>query len=205
MTEIRDWKFRKKYGLSRQEADDRVDQAVAIIVAMSQRRDLRAGGIDVNSLHFRQEMKKIRFRSKSGGVKKYHPDYGCFNAYAYALLLYIEQWHPDAERVEFIVERNGEITKHIQEFHSHLSRYLTIKNKPHLAKMVGELLPVGKDNSLAQAADVLCWHMGRARRPETMSDDDMGRYNLLADIEGFRVPLDESLVSDLRNAFEGGA
>ena len=202
MTEIRSRKFREKYKLSRYQAEERIDEAVAIITQLG---TLRAGGIDLNSLHFRQEMKEIRFRSKSGGIKKYHPDYSCFNAYAYALLLYLEKWHPEVEKVDFLVERNGEITKHIQTFHSHLYEYLRMRNKPHLARLVGELLPVGKERIPTQAADVLCWHIGRARHPETMDNSDIRRYNLLIRIEGFRVPLDKKLIADLRKAFEAAS
>jgi TRAP-type mannitol/chloroaromatic compound transport system substrate-binding protein len=52
-------------------------------------------------------MKDVQFIAKTGGIKKYHPDYLSLSAYAYAVLLYLEAWHPEAEKVDFIVERNG--------------------------------------------------------------------------------------------------
>ena len=132
----------------------------------------------------------------------HHPDYFCFQAYVFAVLTYVEKWHPDAEKVDFIVERNGEITKHIQTFHSNMATVLQQRGKGFLASLVGELMPGGKDRIPLQAADVLCWHMGRARNPKTMDDDDIRRHNSLADIDGMRVPIEESIVNTIRAAYE---
>jgi hypothetical protein len=199
MTEIRSRAFRDQYGLTKLQADDRLDQAVSVI---SQLESLRAIGIDVNSAHFRKEMKAIKFRAKTGGAKNYHQDYLCFCTYAFAVLRYLDQWNPEVEKVDFIVERNGEITKHIQEFHSNLATNASLLHRSNLARLVGDLIPAGKDRIPLQAADVLCWHLGRARHPETMDDDDIRRHNALASIPGMRVPLDKPLLAKLRKMYE---
>jgi hypothetical protein len=39
----------------------------------------------------------------------------CFLAFAYVVLKYIAEEHPDTEKVDFIVERNGDVTKRIAD------------------------------------------------------------------------------------------
>jgi hypothetical protein len=200
MTEIRSRSFRERYGLSRLQADDRIDQAVDVIGNMG---SMCALVIDVNSAHFRDEMKEVKFIAKSGGVKKYHPDYTCFITYVYAVLLFLDKWRPEVEKVDFVVERNGEMTKHIQTFHENMAENLSkTRKRPDLARLVGKLIPAGKDHIPLQAADVLCWHMGRARKPETMDDDDIRRYNILASLPGTRVPLKKDLISELKEVIK---
>jgi hypothetical protein len=199
MTEIRSRKFRDQHGLSRDDADSRLDEAVRVIEQLG---SLRAVLIDINAEHFRGEMSDTKFIASTGGIKDYHhPDYFCFQAYVFAVLMYVEKWHPDTEKVNFIVERNGEITKHIQSFHSNMAIVLQQRGKGSLARRVGELIPDGKDRIPLQAADVLCWHMGRARNPDTMDNNDIRRHNSLAGINGMRVPLEESVVSAIKAAY----
>jgi hypothetical protein len=116
--------------------------------------------------------------------------------------MYVEKWHSDVEKVDFIVERNREITKHIQTFHSNIAFVLQQQERASLARLVGELIPAGKDRIPLQAADVLCWHMGRVRNPETMDDDDIRRHNSLAAIRGIHVPIKESVVNSTKAAYE---
>ncbi len=200
MTEIRSRKFRDEHGLSRDDADSRLDEAIKLIEQLG---SLRAILIGINAAHFRGKMSDTKFIAGTGGIKDYHhPDYLCFQAYVFSVLAYVEKWHSDAEKVDFIVERNGEITKHIQTFHSSIADVLQQLGKGSLARLMGELIPGGKDRIPLQAADVLCWHMGRARNPETMDDDDIRRYNSLADIDGMRVPIEESDVNAIKAAYE---
>lgn len=203
MTEIRSRKFREEHGISRGDADSRVDKAIKVIEQLG---SVRAALIDINAPHFRNEMSATKFIASTGAVKDYHhPDYFCFQAYVLAVLMYVNRWHPDAEKVDFVVERNGEITKHIQTFHANIASVLEQMGKPSLASLVGELLPGGKDRIPLQAADVLCWHMARARTPDTMDDDDIRRHNALADIRGIHVPLEESLVESIKSAYDKSA
>jgi hypothetical protein len=199
MTDIRSRKFRDKHRLSRDDADSRLDEAIRVIEQLG---SLRAVLVDINAEHFRGEMSATKFIASTGGIKDYHhPDYFCFQAYVLAVLMYVERWHPDAEKVDFIVERNGEITKHIQTFHSNIAFVLQQRGKASLARLVGELIPGSKDRIPLQAADVLCWHMGRARTPDTMDDDDIRRHNSLADIRGIHVPIEESVVNSIKAAY----
>jgi hypothetical protein len=126
----------------------------------------------------------------------------CFVAYAYAVLLYVSKQCPEAEKVDFIVERNGETTKHIHEFHSHLARSLKNLKRPELEKLVGELIPAGKERIPTQAADVLCWHIGRHMSTDTTMDaDDIKRYNILAHRKGTRIPIERIVVEEIQKSF----
>jgi len=75
--------------------------------------------------------------------------------YAFIVLSYVDLEHPKAEKVDFIVERNGYITKYIQEFHLTLADGLTALGKPLLARLVGELISGEKERVPLQAADLL--------------------------------------------------
>lgn len=119
----------------------------------------------------------MQIKPEPGRAKtKFEPDYISFLVYAFLVLNYIEQRHPEAEKVDFLVERNGKVTKYIQEFHSHLALNLEALGKGRLARLVGNMIPAGKDRVPLQAADVLCWYAARSRKPETMDSADIHRY-----------------------------
>lgn len=195
MTEIRSPAWREKNGLSRLDANDRIDAAIKIIDAMA---CLHPIGIDVHAGDFRDELKEQKIVVASGAAKDFEPDYLCFLGYAYVVLKYVEKFYPDADKVDFVVERNGDITKHIQEFHSHFAANLEFIGEPGLVKLVGELIPAGKDRIPLQAADVLCWHTGRFRNPETMDADDVRRYGTLVQKKGARVPFTREMLHKLK-------
>jgi hypothetical protein len=196
MTEMRSQRWRSEYGLSKLQADDRIDEALAVIDTMP---SLYPIGIYIDGGYFREELKETKIVVSSGGAKIFEPDYICFLGYAYTLLRYLEAVHPEAERIDFLVERNGDVTKHIQEFHSHFAHDLEAIGKGSLVKLVGELIPSGKERAPLQAADVLCWHTGRAREPETMDASDVRRYKLLAHRKGTRLPFSNSNIVRLKS------
>jgi hypothetical protein len=198
MTEIRRPEWRAQYGLSRPDADSRIDAAVDLIDKFS---SLYPIGIDVNAGLFRDQLNEIKIVAASGGAKTFEPDYMCFLGYAYLVLSYVQKTHPEAERVDFVVERKTGVTKLIEEFHSHLAPDLEAIGSKHLVPLVGELIPGGKDRAPLQAADMLCWHTGRAYHPETMDADDIRRYKKFSRRKGHRVPMSEELIQQLKAAF----
>jgi hypothetical protein len=197
MTDIRSSGWRAERGLSRLDADGRIDAAITLIDGTM---SLLPIVIDADAGHFRDQMKGTKIVVKSGAAKNFEPDYICFLGYAFHVLNHLEEFHPEAEKVDFVVEVNGEITKHIQEFHSHFPADLQTIGRESLIKLVGELIPAGKDRIPLQAADVLCWHIGRARQPETMDADDVRRYQKLTRRQGIRVTLSEDMIEALRSA-----
>src|SRR5581483_6256801 len=126
MTDIRSPQWRSDYGLSRLQADDRVDEAVSVIDTMS---TLYPICIRVDGGYFRDKFstRKVAF-SKTTRSQPLEPDYVCFLLYVFVVLTHIEKNHPQAEKVDFLVERNGQITKHIQAFHAQMPRSLEALN-----------------------------------------------------------------------------
>jgi len=197
MTEIRSPKWRKEHGISKLKADDRIDEAIALIDTM---QSLYPVCIRANAGFVRDRFASVRVMRLVGKPRVFEPDYICFLSYVWIVLNYINKQHPGAEKVDFIVERNGDVTKHIQDFHSTLSQALQAFGKPDLADLVGDLIPGGKDRVPLQAADVLCWHTARAQNPETMDEADKRRYLILAARQGTREQFADSQIEQMAKA-----
>jgi hypothetical protein len=121
----------------------------------------------------------------TGARKTFEPDYICFIAYAMGVLLYLRKYHPETEKVDFIVETNGPVTDHIREFHFQLECALDAIGKASLAPLVGTLISGGKERVSLQAADVLCWNSAR-RQARMLDAVDAGRYSKIAIRRGHR-------------------
>lgn len=103
-----------------------------------------------------------RFRPRSKQTDEaLDPDYICFLFFAMTQLRWLSERHLDIERVDFCVEINGKVTKHIREFHKDLPVNLAAVGRPELARLVGNLQGVPKDSIPAQAADLLTWYTRR--------------------------------------------
>jgi hypothetical protein len=181
MTDIRSARWRSKYGISKLQADDRIDEAFSLI---DQMQTLFPVGISLDAGIIRDRFATTKVVAKTGASRPFDPDYICFLGYAYYVLSYVETKHPEAEKVDFIVELNGQVTKYIQEFHSNLAVALEALGKPSLSRLVGEMIPAGKERVPLQVADVLCWHTARYEHPETMDADDLRRYGMIAHRKG---------------------
>ena len=184
MTEIRSPEWRSKYGLTRLQAEDRVDAAFTLLDTMA---TLYPVGIHVNAGLFRDKFADSKVVAPKRKGRPFDPDYLCFLGYAFHILEYIAHEYPDAEKVDFIVERNGVIPRYIQEFHSQIPNCLRALGDPSLAELVGELIPGDKTRVPLQAADVLCWHT--ARPAESMGIEDRRRYAKFAHRRGLLAEL----------------
>lgn len=196
MTEIRSSSWRIERGLSRAAAEDRVDEAFSIIDTMGSFYPI---GVYLDAGHVRDSFAEIKVVKSSGGAKPFDPDYLCFLTYAYAVLSYLDLERPEAEKVDFIVEQKGHITKYIEDFHSTLADGLTALGSPSLACLVGKLIPGEKDRIPLQAADLLCWYS--ARKPGTMEAGDRRRYSKIAHRKGSRIHLTNDLISKMKATF----
>ena len=200
MTEIRSQEFRDKWGLSGVAADDRVDEAVSIINTMGSFYPI---AIAVDASHLKsafRESKVRRAEAKQFEAKPFEPDYLCFLAYAHTVLDYVHEKHPHVEKVDFIVERKGYITRYINEFHSGLAKALTSIGRPELSPLVGELSTGDKDRIPCQAADVLCWHAARFENAQEVASQDIPdarRYLKLRNRKGLWFDLNNDLVSEM--------
>jgi hypothetical protein len=156
MRQIRNVKWRRKYGLTLRDAEQRLDAAVSIIknsgflcavVSVIKRADLE---------DILQDASRTHGMEPAVGIDK--PDYLCFMAYARTALEFVSKRHPEMTRLDFVVSLNGKITDHIKEFH----RQLKLLVEPPFADMVGDLIPTRMEERVAlQAADFLCWHWQR--------------------------------------------
>ena len=192
MTDIRSSRWREEHGLTESDADMRVDAAIDVIDRVPA---LFPIGMSVDAGVVRDSLSGMRVVHPRGGSAPLDPDYVCFMGYSYLALLYVAKTYPDAEKVDFIIERNGRITKFIQAFHSGLAKSLAALGLPEASKLVGDLIPAGKERVPLQAADVLCWHTARSR--ETMDELDNKRYGRLAQRLGMKMGLDADQIKEL--------
>src|SRR5258708_30688707 len=81
----------------------------------------------------------------------------------------------------FTVPRKMGITKHIQKFHSHLVSDLKSIGFESSVRLVGELIPSGKERIRLQVADVLLVH---GSRPRNDGAADIRRYKKLIHRKG---------------------
>lgn len=158
MTDIRKEVWRQEHGITRSEGEFRIDEAVGVLSAIP---TLMPVGSQLNASTVLDVFQQ-KFLTKKGARKKMAPDYFGFLAYAFVVLKYVSENYPGAERVDFFVENNGEITKHIQEFHGTIEGNLRALGSPRMASLLGDLIPAGKDMLPLQAADVGCWFSRRS-------------------------------------------
>jgi hypothetical protein len=196
MTEMRSAQWRSQWHLSKLQAEDRIDEAFRLIDTMA---TLYPVGITVDAGQFRDKFSKTRVVKPGNRVgANFDPDYICFLGYAFVVLQYVAHNHPEAKKVDFVIERNGQITQYIKEFHSQLPQCLQALNEPALSRLVGELIPGGKDRVPLQAADVLCWHTARPRK--LMDSSDVRRYAKLAHRKGIFAELTDEQISQIEKA-----
>ncbi len=202
VTEIRSKKFRAKYGLTELQADDRLDAAASVIGALGSLYPVR---IALDGGLFRQVFASHKLLAVSGGVKRYEPDYYAFNAYAYAyayaVLARVKINHPEAEKVDFIVENKAGITKHLSDFYDSMPNALRHIGREDLIPLVGEFIPGSKDRVPLQAADFLCWHTQRADA-HNLTLQDWRRWVPMANKKGFSFTVTKDLLTGLADAFE---
>jgi hypothetical protein len=155
MTDIRREAWRNQHGISFNDAEERVNEAVRVmrstgslyaISSVMRHSDL----IDIFS---HDDFKRSK-RKTARGLDE--PDYLCFLGYAAFVLGKIYQKHPEVEKINFIVSRKKGITEHLNEFHEGMKAHLDSK----LAPLVGDLIPASMEFQLPlQSADLLCWHL----------------------------------------------
>jgi len=200
MTEIRSKQFREKWGLSRLRADDRVNEAATVLTSMGSFYPISVeanGGFVKDAF---KDSKVVRSNAKQFEAKPFEPDYVCFLAYAYVVLNYVHDVHPHAEKVDFIVEKKGVVTRYIQDFHSTLDKAIAAIGHPELSPLIGELIPAGKERIPCQAADVLCWHAGRFENAQEVKNEDIGdarRYLKLRGRSGKWLTLSDDLLAQM--------
>jgi hypothetical protein len=194
MVDMRSPKWRIENGLSDEDAFQRIDRAVEAIGVSS---FLFPIGLKVSGGDICDAFEDVKIKTSGRKSSNFEPDYLCFLGYAMLALDYVARHHPECEKLDFVVERNGKITDYIREFHADIGRRFIELGRPDLARFVGELIPSGKDSALTQAADVLCWHTARYENRRTMDKDDWRRYETLARRTGHLETLSSGTIKEL--------
>ena len=135
----------------------------------------------------------------TGAYRRFEPDYLGFFGYVVGVLGRIKHFHPDAQRVDFVIERNGEIRKRIQEFYVTIPASLVSLGDPSLASLMGEIIPAGKDRIPLHAADLLCWYTRRAHL-NSLEPRDLQLYSVIAKRKGARITWSDEELERLYSA-----
>jgi hypothetical protein len=198
MTEMRSRAWRAKWGITELDVDDRLDEAARVIDTMGSVYPFK---LTIDSGIFRPLYKPHKMIVASGAQKTFQPDFLAFTSYVYAVLSQVYLKYPDAEKVDFLLENNSEITKHIYELYKTMPVALNHIERPELIPLLGEFIPGGKERVPLQAADYLCWHSQRAEA-QTLSDErDLRRWNTIAQRKGFNLTLPTDVLTALAQAF----
>jgi hypothetical protein len=198
MTDMRSRAWREQWHLTETDADERLDEAARVIDTMGSLYPLK---LTIDTSIFRPLYKPHKMIAASGAQKDYQPDFLAFTSYALAVLVRVHLKYPDAEKVDFLVENNSDVTKHIYELYKAMPVGLDHIKRPELIPLLGEFIPGGKDRVPLQAADYLCWHSQRAEAGTLSDVRDLRRWNTIAQRQGFDLTLDTDLLTDLAQAF----
>ncbi|HEX3351824.1 MAG TPA: hypothetical protein VHS34_03295 [Terriglobales bacterium] len=198
MTDMRKKTWREKWKVTELDADERMDEAARVIDHMGSMYPVT---ISIDGEMFQSLYKTHKFLSASGGVKDFQPDFLAFLPYVYVVLLNLNKRNPEAEKVDFMVENNSQITKHIYELYQAMAAALTHIGASNLIPLLGGFLPVDKTRVPVQAADYLCWHARRAKA-ETLTDKrDLRRWNTISHRTGVYYEMERDVMFGLAEAF----
>ena len=201
MVDIKNPKWCAERSITTQDAERRLDAAFDMIDA--------AGGLtpivySVDVQHFSKALENVKLVIKTeGGLarKKYQPDCAYFLHYVLQALRLVNDTYPDAHQVDFVVEENDQITKHLKRMHASIAKVLKALDAEELGRLVGDFIPGGKSRVPLQAADLLCWH-AQAATAGTLSASDLSRYSRLEGRRGLRRQYTNDEVSEFARQAE---
>jgi hypothetical protein len=179
-TDIRSSQWRLLHGLSHSDAEKRLDEATRVIRSMG---SLIPVVVYVDEAAYARTLQP--FEIQDANNEKLKPDYMLFLYCVFVQLHKIHDRYPDATKVDFHVENNGSITEIAERFHGSLESTIRQMGHPEVADMVGEFKAVDKSSIPAQVADVILWHVRRAKS-ETLDSDGKRRYARMIDGGGGR-------------------
>jgi hypothetical protein len=199
VTEIQSKSWREKNGISETAANRKLDEAFRVIGSSGSLYPITA---QLNATHLRSEAGRVGLRMMirtPGGLarKNFDPDYLCFVRFALHALLYAHETVESATRVDFVVEDNGQLTRHIGTFHAALSRTLTNIGRQDLAQLVGAFIPAGKGDVRLQAADLMCWYARRSSTLDLTPWDARRFYRFLVGRKGMKAEATEQEIDEM--------
>lgn len=199
MTDIRDPKWCKEHGVSWLQAQDKLDEAVRITDSMGSFYPITtnmSAGVFLDA----HGKKKVMQNVAGNKGARFLVDHFSFNTYVYTVLHYIHDRHPEAEKVDFIVEHKDGVFEKLRQFYETFEDSLKMIGAPELAQYLGEIIPAGKDHVPVQAADMLCWHASRADLG-VLKGRDLTRATVLFNRKGKVIPLPDDIHYELARSF----
>lgn len=170
MVDARDHEWRNTHGISRFEMGRRLDEAARVIQSTG---PLALIGATLSEAQLEAEMgdAKLVMPTKQPGVYQMEADYLGFLNFVYVTLIWIDKFAPEAECVDFVVERKQDVSRCFHDFFKDIGPNLEAIGLAGGAKLVGHLTEGGKDDAALQAVDFALWHKqrhfsGRARPEE---------------------------------------
>jgi hypothetical protein len=200
MNGMRNKQWCEQHGIDRKEAEFRITEAFGVIDAVPR---LYPIACEFNAGHVLDIFKqKVKF--ETGARRRFEPDYLGFIGYVDKVLQYLTAEHPEATRVDFIVEAKEETTNRIREFFERMPADYHATGYSHFGNLIGALIPVTKVDSprrsddclLTHAADLLSWYTRRAHE-RALDDRDVKRYSKIATREGERLQLSDAEIEKL--------
>jgi hypothetical protein len=200
MKEIRREEWRAEHGISYNDSENRISEAVRIIYS---RGSLSAVASHMRRDHLAQivhdPLRAAKVKGEFYALRD--PDYLCFLAYAVFVLGQAKKRYRDVDTVNFVVSRKRKVSEHIEDFHKMMKGRLS--NNPiwsPLDTIVGNLSIGDMEECIPlQFPDVLCWHMQRYFA-KTMNRTDENRLWYLGETPGH---LHENEPEDLERIAKG--
>jgi hypothetical protein len=185
MSEIWNAEWQDKYRILGRDAYWTVEEAVTVIYSMGSLYPITAG---VTDRDFQTTLVEPLAQIGGFGEIIEDPDYLCFIAFAIMAIQYVSLKCADATRVDFLIERSDRTTSKIEGFHSHLASMT--EKAPAVHRLIGQLIPKGKESIPLQAADTLCWFVQR-EQAGLSSKADRRRLFMMANRPG--LPYDHTV------------
>jgi hypothetical protein len=156
MTEIRNEEWRQTLRLAFNDSEERIAEAIRVIMSSG---GLCAVVSKMLRSHFQNTLQQ-KFKGHNLKLPRGldQPDYLCYVGYLQRLLIHIYNTRPEATRVDFVVAKNGKLTRYLEEFQRDVKDLVG----PPLDQLVGTFTPGSMPYEPGiQAADFLLWHMQR--------------------------------------------
>jgi len=181
MTDIRSWRWREEKGISYNDAENRVAEAVRVIFS--------TGSMDAVASVIKRSLLHEVFPKQTDPKKKRianldTPDYICYMAYILIMLLRARKLHPDATKVNFVFAEKEETKKGMKLVVEGTRRFLAAQI-PDVSELFGEFMSEVPGKAIPlQTADLICWHLQCNYRGGFPRTDENRMWYLLKERDG---------------------
>ncbi len=199
MVDIRSQTWRDKHELSRAEADEKVNKAVAVI---AQTDFITAYCAHISECAYNKMHDVLKAKDPAMAAKS-HIDYLCFGAYSVLLLKKLAVDDPTLRKVIFNISRKKGVSHHLEHSLHDATLEMLENRHPKFAPMFGDVLALNMDDHMPlQSADVFCWHLQRSYSMSKPEDPDTMRNIITLLNKGFcNVGIPDSALEALTESY----